>query len=103
MTNETIKIGDIFASNAYSPAFYEVIAKKGKKTIVLRRLENKFAGYAETGMASLVMPLKGEYRDDKTITRRLVDYYKDKYAVEIDNFETACAWDGLPSECEYWR
>ena len=46
----------------------------------------------------MLMPLKGEYRDDKMITRRLVDYYKDMYAVEINDCVTAYKWDGHPME-----
>lgn len=101
MTNENIKVGDIFASNFVYPLFYAVVAKRGKKTVVLRGLEKEFAGYDadQYGFRTFV-PVLGKYREEGVVTRRIVDYYLSNEAVAIDCCETAYKWDGIPVACE---
>lgn len=72
MENTKIKIGDIFAGDEGRPCYYEVVQKRGRKTVALRRLVLKSAGYSDTEFRTiLVTPEPGKYRGD-TITRRIL-------------------------------
>lgn len=85
MTNETIKIGDIFTNGVN---FFEVIATKGKKTVTVRQVCGRRVD------SSCIVPCKGEFmKYAEPRTRRVMGD-----TIKVGAWDTAYLWDGQPME-----
>ena len=70
---KSIYVGDVFhASWGYGMclnSYYEVIARKGKKSVVVRELNTEVTRVIESGFRYYVKPIKGSYRGDEQTFR----------------------------------
>ena len=105
--NTNIKIGDIFIGGWNYPFFYEVVAKRGKQTICLRKIDRERIGikYGENGYVYnevQYMPVKGKYIGNEIKVKKLASWSPNLPTVEnIELSENAYLWDGQPGIHEY--
>tara|TARA_R100000808_G_scaffold19434_1_gene42155 strand:- start:1772 stop:2353 length:582 start_codon:yes stop_codon:yes gene_type:complete len=92
-----LNIGDIYyASWGYDQTnvnFYQVVEIKGSATVVLRELSQNTVkdSYYSHGMACSVVPVKDEFLNDNTMTKRV-----GQYGIKIDSVRSASKYDGSP-------
>ena len=94
MTLSDSAVGDIlYTSWGYEQTnidFYEIVARRGKSTLALRKL--KCSSEDEGWCRHKVMPLKGQFAGDQTLTRRISKHGTAK----IESYAWLHPWDGAP-------
>lgn len=89
----TVSVGDIFSADygyeSTRVSFYQVIALKGKKTVVVRKINSKLAAY-DTAMSCYVKPVMNEFaKHSPAIVLRVSDRYHSVPTINIDKCITA--------------
>lgn len=96
------KVGDIYvASWGYEQTnvnFYEVVEKASKHYAILREIccQTVPGSTYSHGMASNVVPQRGQYRSDETL-RKKITQSGNKQVIKICSVKYASSWDGKPT------
>ncbi|MEG7664969.1 hypothetical protein U0D24_21600 [Hafnia paralvei] len=98
--NGSVAVNMVFASQwgceQTNVSFYQVVAIKGKKTVVVRRIRSQVVE-TESSMSGSKKALLNDFMDDSTLTRRVADY-STVPLIEISSYESAYLHD-INEEC----
>jgi hypothetical protein len=94
MTLSDSAVGDIlYTSWGYEQTnidFYEIVARRGKSTLSLRKL--RCSSEVEGWCRHKVLPLKGQFAGNQVLTRRISKHGTAK----IESYAILHPWDGEP-------
>jgi hypothetical protein len=97
----TLQIGQIvYTSWGYEQTnvdFYEVVALKGEKTVVVREIKSEIIEHGPRAMAGRASPLVGQYCGDAFSARAV-----SANALKIGVRKLAYLWDGRPVSCSWY-
>ena len=99
--NGSVSLGDVFVSSwgyeQTNTCFYQVIALRGKKTAVLRRIAAQQVK-ADSAMSGELKPVLNDFKGEP-VTRRICENHEHP-SVSIDEYEQAYKTD--PNESHFY-
>lgn len=89
----SVAVGDIFAASygyeQTNVSFYQVVALKGKKTVIVKRIKGKFTA-SHSSMSGEKKPVVDDFfKNEPAVVLRVSDRYHDVPVIKIDSYTTA--------------